>query len=224
MGFSNVLSKFMTATSSENQVYQGQFGSFTITDNDRLEVIIYRTGLVIAALSFALGNSMLLFLGSTETVLGSLTVLFGFFSLGLGASLITIHIYLKPLHYLLQAFWIVGTLATIGLIIGNNTSLARFVYDNPLSILGIGFTFAALTGIYFKEAFCFNRLETKFLTPLVPLLLLGHLFGFLPISIEQTLLAFWSALFIIFAFRKIFQDIPSDIGDKSVFEYLKQKG
>ncbi|MEO0834560.1 MAG: DUF2301 domain-containing membrane protein, partial [Cyanobacteria bacterium J06642_3] len=26
-----------------------------------------------------------------------------------------------------------------------------------------------------KEAFCFNRLETKILTPIVPLLLLGHM-------------------------------------------------
>ncbi|MFS8118620.1 MAG: DUF2301 domain-containing membrane protein, partial [Microcoleus sp.] len=77
--------------------------------------------------------------------------------------------------------------------------------------------------IFFKEAFCFNRLETKFLTPGVPLLLFGHIFGFLSPENEQLLLGLWAILFIIFAVRKFFQAIPQDIGDKSVFEYLKQK-
>jgi uncharacterized integral membrane protein len=40
---------------------------------------------------------------------------------------------------------------------------------------------------------------------------------------EQFLLGVWAALFIIFAVRKFFQAIPQDIGDKSVFEYLKHK-
>jgi uncharacterized integral membrane protein len=90
--------------------------------------------------------------------------------------------------------------------------------------LGIGFTFAALTGIYFKEAFCFNRFETKFLTPLVPMLLLGHLAGVLPTAWEQVLLGIWAVLFMVFALRKVVQPIPADIGDKSVFAYLKEQG
>jgi len=40
---------------------------------------------------------------------------------------------------------------------------------------------------------------------------------------EQFLLALWAVLFIIFAVRKFFQAIPQDIGDKSVFEYLKSQ-
>jgi uncharacterized integral membrane protein len=40
---------------------------------------------------------------------------------------------------------------------------------------------------------------------------------------EQFLLAVWAALFIIFAVRKFVQPMPQDIGDKSVFEYLKNK-
>ena len=101
--------------------------------------------------------------------------------------------------------------------------MALFIYNHPLSLLGIGFIFAALTGIYFKEAFCFNRLETKLLTPLVPLLLLGHLFSILPLSIERELLAVWAIFFVVFAIRKAIQAIPPDIGDKSVFVYLKQQ-
>uniref|UniRef100_UPI00286DF6E8 DUF2301 domain-containing membrane protein n=1 Tax=Chamaesiphon sp. VAR_69_metabat_338 TaxID=2964704 RepID=UPI00286DF6E8 len=88
------------------------------------------------------------------------------------------------------------------------------------TILGVGFIFAALTGIFFKEAFCFDRLETKLLVFIVPLLLLGHLTQLLPKAAEPILLAVWAGLFLVFAIRKVIQQIPPDIGDKSVFEYL----
>jgi uncharacterized integral membrane protein len=210
-------------TTTPTEVYQGQFGDFTITPEDRREVIIYRIGLMIAAFSFTLGCGLLFSQGVTNRVLSLITPLFALFSCGLGISLVTIHIYLVPLHRLLQLFWTIGTIST--LIIGFNIDkpLALFVYEYPLTLLGVGFSFAALTGIYFKEAFCFNRLETKFLTLLVPALLLGHLTALLPMLAEQILLTVWCFLFIIFVLRKAVQPIPPDIGDKSVFIYLKQK-
>jgi uncharacterized integral membrane protein len=207
----------------EPAVYQGQFGEFTINQGDRRGVIIYRGGLVAAALSFALGSFLVLWQGATTPILQALTPLFAIFSLGLGISLVTIHIYLGSLHRLLQGFWLIGTVAGAILAWQNTEPLALFVYNHPVTLFGIGFSFAALTGIYFKEAFCFNRLETKFLTPLVPLLLIGHLTGILPLSVERGLLASWAVLFVIFVLRKVVQPIPPDIGDKSVFTYLKQQ-
>lgn len=209
--------------SSELEVYEGQFGQFTITDGDRIGVIIYRTGLLVAALSFALATSLLLIEGTTPTVLTRLTWLYGLFSIALGISLYTIHIYLAVLHRLLQLFWAIGTVAALVIAVTNPEPLALFVYNHPILLLGVGFSFAALTGIYFKEAFCFNRLETKFLTPLVPMLLLGHLAGVLPLAWEQVLLGIWAVLFMVFALRKVVQAIPPDIGDKSVFSYLKER-
>ena len=208
---------------SEPEVYQGQFGDFTITESDRTGVIIYRTGLAIAALSFAVGTWLVLSLGDTPTVMRMLTLLYAVFSLALGVSLVTIHIYLAALHRTLQLFWVIGSIAAIVLALSSNESLVLSVYNHPMTLFGVGFTFAALTGIYFKEAFCFNRLETKFLTPLVPMLLLGHLTGFLPMFGEQLLLGIWAILFVVFALRKVMQPIPPDIGDKSVFTYLKEK-
>ncbi|PNW38120.1 UNVERIFIED_CONTAM: hypothetical protein BEN50_15860 [Euhalothece sp. KZN 001] len=204
-------------------VYQGQFGTYTITERDRAEVIIYRSGLGIAALSFAVGTLLLFWQGSTPVILETLTYLYGLFSLGLGISLMTIHIYLLPLHRLLQLFWLIGTIVAMIITIQADVPLALYVYNHPLTLFGVGFTFAALTGIFFKEGFCFHRLETQILTPLVPILLLGHLTGVIPSQIESILLATWTVLFLVFAFRKIPQDIPSDIGDKSVFDYLKQQ-
>lgn len=204
-------------------IYQGQFGEFTITDSDRREVILYRTGLAITALSFVSGVTLLLTNTLSSFLLPILNLLFLLFSLGLGLSLWKIHIYLKPLHQALQLFLAIGSLSALFLVIYLQQPLAQLVYLYPLSLLGIGFSFAALTGIFFKEAFCFNRLETKFLTPLVPLLLLGHLFSILPISLEKILLALWAGLFLIFVARKVIQPIPPDIGDKSVFTYLEQQ-
>ncbi|HEY9631871.1 MAG TPA: DUF2301 domain-containing membrane protein [Coleofasciculaceae cyanobacterium] len=207
----------------EPEVYQGQFGEFRITQSDRQGVIIYRTGLAVAALCFAIGSWLILSLGNTPTVLSALTLLFAVFWVALGVSLATIHIYLAPLHRLLQIFWGIGGISATVLAFSSREPLALFVYNHPTAIFGIGFAFAALTGIYFKEAFCFNRFETKFLTPLVPTLLLGHLAGVLPLAWEEVLLGIWAVLFIVFAFRKVVQAIPPDIGDKSVFAYLKEK-
>jgi uncharacterized integral membrane protein len=206
------------------EVYQGQFGEFTITEGDRQGVIIYRAGLMIAALSFTIGSGLLLWQGATPFILQILTTLFVVFSLGLGVSLMTIHIYFIPLHNLLKIFWLIGIVSGTILTINNREPLALLVYNQPINFLGIGFIFAALTGIYFKEAFCFNRLETKFLTPLVPFLLLGHWLGIVPVFSEKVLLGIWAILFIVFAVRKVLQPIPPDIGDKSVFTYLKEKG
>jgi uncharacterized integral membrane protein len=202
------------------EVYQGQFGEFTITQGDRKGVVIYRTGLMVAALSFAIGSGLVLFNPNPE-VFQLLTPLYACFSLGLGISLLTIHIYMALLHRILQLFWVIGSISAMGLAILSNEPLAIAVYNQPLTLLGVGFIFAALTGIYFKEAFCFNRLETKILTPTVPLLLLGHMVGIFPPQGEKILLGIWAILFVVFALRKAVQAIPPDIGDKSVFEYLK---
>jgi uncharacterized integral membrane protein len=203
------------------EVYQGQFGEFSITAADRQGVVIYRAGLMVAALSFALGTGLVLWQGNNPAVLSGLTLLYAFFCLALGVSLVTIHIYLAPLHRALQAFWAIGTLTIIGLSLQTSEPTALYVYNHPLTLLGVGFTFVALTGLFFKEAFCFNRLETKLLTPLIPLLLMGHLVGVLPVQAERVLLGLWAVLFVVFALRKSLQPIPPDIGDKSVFAYLK---
>ncbi|MCY7285919.1 MAG: DUF2301 domain-containing membrane protein [Cyanobacteria bacterium CAN_BIN43] len=204
-------------------VYQGQFGEFTIDQSDRQGVIIYRAGLMVAALSFAIGSTIVLWQGDRPAVLQSLSPLYTLFCVGLGVSLLSIHIYMVVLHRALQAFWVVGAIAAAVVAHFYAEPFALSLYQHPATILGVGFTFAALTGLFFKEAACFNRLETKILTPLVPLLLLGHLLGFLPTIGEKILLALWTVLFVIFALRKAIQPIPPDIGDKSVFAYLKNQ-
>jgi uncharacterized integral membrane protein len=210
----------------ESEVYQGQFGTFTITDRDRQSVVIYRSALMISAISFGIATvAVLSQLGLNEdqksNVLDLITFLYITFSIGLGIALGMIHIYMVVLHRALQLFWAIGCLSAIGFAVYYHQPIGSIIYQQPLTILGVGFTFAALTGIFFKEAFCFNRFETKILVLLVPTLLLGHLINLLPQTVEIALLAIWAGLFLVFAVRKAIQPIPPDLGDKSVFEYLK---
>lgn len=202
-------------------VYHGQFGDYTITDQDRRGVKIYRTGLAIAALALALGVTLGLGFPHRPALVQAISLCYTALWLGLGLSLATVHIYLVPLHRTLQGLWLMGGLASLILSHGIDGPLAATVITYPQTLWGIGLTFAALTGLYIKEAFCFNRLETKLLTPLVPGLLLGHLFGPLPLGVEKVLLILWALLFVVFALRKFTQPLVPDIGDKSVFAYLK---
>ena len=204
-----------------SEVYQGQFGEFTITEDDRLSVIVYRSALEIAALCFSVGAALVLLQPNNPDILSWLTWLYVGFSIALGVALWTIHIYLELLHRVLQIFWAIGAIAAVGVMLYFPEPLAIAIYNHPIALVGIGFSFAALTGIFFKETFCFNRFETKFLVPLLPVLILGHLANLLPVAIEKGFLACWAILFVIFAIRKVTQEIPSDIGDKSVFAYLK---
>jgi uncharacterized integral membrane protein len=207
----------------ESEVYQGQFGEFTLTDQDRQSVVVYRSALGVAAVCFALGTVAVLWQGNNPLALNMVSVLYLIFSIAMGVALATIHIYMAWLHRILQIFWGIGAVAAIWFELQDPQPLALTIYNQPLALFGIGFTFAALTGIFFKESFCFNRFETKFLTFLVPVLMLGHLFGLMPVLWEQVLLGIWASLFLVFAFRKAIQAIPPDIGDKSVFAYLKNK-
>lgn len=202
-------------------VYEGQFGSFTVEASDRQEVILYRAGLCVAAVSFAIAVFCVFAVPDLAPQVA--TVCYGLMWLALGLSFFKIHIYLRALHRTLQVFWAIGGAASVAIALRYPGPLALTAYQQPLTILGIGFTFAALTGIFFKEAFCFNRLETKFLAILVPGLLLGHMAGILPVGTERGMLAAWAGLFAIFALRKVIQPIPPDIGDKSVFEYLEKE-
>ncbi len=202
-------------------IYQGQYGTFTITKNDRLEVITYRLGLWLAGLSWIGGSSLILWQGATSTVLNLLTYFFWLFALGLGMSLMTIHIYLKSLHQVLQLFWLIGVISAVIFVQYSYQPLALFVYEYSPSLLAIGFIFASLTGIFVKEAFCFNRLESKFLTLIFPSFFLAHLFHLLSVNGAKIFLTCISCGLLIFLVRKAIQPIPPDIGDKSVFEHLK---
>lgn len=211
------------AEPSNLEKYEGQFGSFFITPSDRRSVVIYRAALGVVALCFCIGTCLVLWNPQLPVVQASLTYLYWGMAIALGVSLWMIHIYMAALHRALQIFWGVGVVSSLAVAWMYPEPLVVAIYTHATTLLGIGFLFVALTGIFFKEAFCFNRAETKLLTPIVPFLLLGHLAALIPLHVEQVALGIWAVLMAVFAVRKAVQAIPPDIGDKSVFDYLQQQ-
>jgi uncharacterized integral membrane protein len=142
---------------------------------------------------------------------------------GLGLALRWIHIYLRPLHRALQLFCLLGCLGGLALAIQVTPGrMLQVLAERPVWILAVGPFFAALTGIGFKEFFCFRRPEAIGVTLLLPLALLGHLSGLLEPGVTLRLLAAESLLLLVLTLRKFPMPAAADVGDKSVFLHLEQ--
>ena len=206
-----------STTLAGDPVFEGVYGPFTITARDRREVLGYRLALLTVAIAQAGLLAQWHWLGSAALWPWLLPM-----AVGLGLALRWIHIYLRPLHLALQLFWLVGCLGflALGLAVGPQamgTSLAA----NGRWIWAVGPFFAALTGIGFKEFFCFRRAEAIGVTLLLPTALLGHLSGLLQATACGTLLAMEAALLLLLTLRKFPMPAAADVGDKSVFAYLE---
>ncbi len=203
----------------EEKELEGVYGSYRITLQDAIEVKYYRLALLTCGISLVAGLVQWLLLHSNWAVLWIIPL-----SISLGLVLNWIHIYLEPLHRLLQALWLTGTIGILWLSIKVGvTNLLPSLEVQPLLVLVIGPFFAALTGVGFKEFFCFRRPEAIGLTLLIPMALIGHLSQFLNHALTSGMLFTAALLLLILSIRKFGMDAASDIGDKSIFDYLAQK-
>ena len=171
----------------------GVYGPYSITEQDRREVQLYRTSLLLAGVALLGGMIHWWALGSSWAWVWTLPL-----ASALGLALHWIHIYLRPLHRMLQLFWLLGCIGWIGLNlqVGVRASLATLA-ANPVWILAVGPLFAALAGIGFKEFFCFRRPEAIGLTLLLPVSLLGRLLGLIGPSTSFALIALSAALLVL---------------------------
>ena len=203
----------------EEKIYQGIYGDYKITKEDRNEVTKYRLAVFICGASFSLGMIQWFLFGPTYIWPWFISM-----AISLGLSLQWIHIYLRPLHNALRIFWFFGciVITIISLNFGLNNLIIEISTNTFWAIL-IGPFFAALTGLGFKEFFCFRRPEAIGLTLLVPFGLIGHITNWINGQIVMTALILSAILLLIMASRKFGTDPAFDIGDKSVFEYLKNE-
>ena len=206
-------------SSYEDKIHEGVYGNYTITTADRVEVQRYRMAVMLCGVSFTAGISQWILTGPNWAGIWLLPM-----AVGLGLALNWIHIYLRPLHRALQIFWGLGCIGILILqiLVGPENILTQLSRNHILT-LAIGPFFAALTGLGFKEFFCFRRPEAIGLTLLIPIALLGHLSGLIKGEIVLSMLSFAAFLLLILAIRKFGTDPSADIGDKSVFEYLNTK-
>jgi uncharacterized integral membrane protein len=195
------------------------FGTYTITAADRREVLGYRLALTSVAVA-----QLALALQWRQWGSGALWPWLLVMAAGLGLALRWIHIYLRPLHQALQLFWLLGCLGFVGVAVKlGPEAMVREALTQPLALLAVGPFFAALTGIGFKEFFCFRRPEAIGVTLLLPIALLGRLTGLLPLSLTLPLLALQAALLLVLCLRKFPMAAAADVGDKSVFTHLEQQ-
>lgn len=198
-------------------VFEGVYGPFSITGQDRREVLGYRLALLTTAIAQAALLAQWHWVGP-DTLWPWLLPM----AAGLGLALRWIHIYLRPLHRALQLFWLAGCVGFAALAWASGPgAMAISLAANGRWIWVIGPFFAALAGIGFKEFFCFRRPEAIGVTLLLPLALLGHLSGLLDASACGSLLAIEAALLVVLTLRKFPMEAAADVGDKSVFAYLE---
>ena len=204
---------------SADPTFDGVYGSYTITADDRSEVRRYRIALLVAGLAMSLGLLHWWQLGGSWAWIWVVPL-----AAALGLALQWIHIYLRQLHRALQLFWLLGCLGWAGLLLSAGpTEALSTLRDQPLWILAVGPLFAAIAGIGFKEFFCFQRPEAIGLTLLLPAALLGHLVGLINGPLCLALVGGAALLLVLLALRKFGMEAAADVGDKSVFAYLAEQ-
>ncbi|SAY39251.1 DUF2301 domain-containing membrane protein [Candidatus Synechococcus spongiarum] len=207
------------ADQSADQLHQGMFGPYRITAADRREVTAYRMSVL--TLAVAQLGCLVQWSWAGSTWIGPWLVLM---AMALGLALHWIHIYLRPLHQALQLFWLVGVGGGVALAYqAGPAQMGNALLAQPLWIMAVGPYFAALTGLGFKEFFCFRRLEAVGVTLLVPLLLLLALVGVVPLEQQAPFWFLEAMLLLVMAVGKFRLEPAADIGDKSVFEELERR-
>tara|TARA_Y100001968_G_scaffold227974_1_gene210742 strand:- start:136 stop:801 length:666 start_codon:yes stop_codon:yes gene_type:complete len=206
-------------TRSEDQELMGLYGKYVITDADRREVKLYRFSVLICGISFLFGLTQWIILGPNLVYLWLILMM-----IGLGSALKWIHIYIKLIQNSLQILWLIGCIGITTLMIkfGANEILSS-LNNNRFLIIAVGPFFASLTGLGFKEFFCFRRPEAIGLTALLPITLLGYITNLISLNIVSILLLIASLMLMILSLRKFGIDPSLDIGDKSIFNYLKNQ-
>ena len=209
----------------ENSYFQstnsikGVYGDFIVTSNDKKEVLFYRLSILFCGLFFSTGIAQWFTNGSHQIWIWLLGM-----SISMGLSLKWIHIYLRPLHQTLTIFWILGCFGLV--MLAYHFGLTNIIYglkENPKSILLIGPLFASLTGIGFKEFFCFRRIEAIGITIFIPIALIGYLTELSNERFTFAMLMVSSLLLLVLGIRKFNLPMEADIGDKSVFDFLESQ-
>jgi len=198
--------------------FQGHYGQWNLTRGDVAEVNGYRLSLAATAIGCAVAYAPVLGLGSAEVSDAGFALAYA----GLGRALWLVHIYMVPLHKMLKGLWVAGGVGSVavGAAMGG---LVSKVVDERVGMLGIGWGLVAMTGLFFKEAFCFGRPEAIGLTLLTPIIAAGHFLGLLGPDVETPLVGVAVLLMGLFAAAKFTRPVTDDLGDKSVFEYFAKQ-
>tara|TARA_Y100001968_G_C19338664_1_gene708258 strand:- start:248 stop:925 length:678 start_codon:yes stop_codon:yes gene_type:complete len=215
----NFQKKQSTRDDCQDKVFNGLYGSFYITDNDKTEVRKYRLSIFSCGLSLTIGLGHWFILGSSWAWIWLLI-----FTLSLGLALNWIHIYILSIHNSLKILWFIGFLGLclMSFLVGIDEVLPTLKAE-PKWLFLIGPLFASLTGLGFKEFFCFRRLEALGITIILPVALIFHMSQLINYKLISILIGFSALLLVLLGVRKFGNDPALDVGDKSIFKHLKEQ-
>jgi uncharacterized integral membrane protein len=197
-----------------------------LTREDKITVILYRTGiflstLVIALCGFVAFQSSRLGPEAYPSLASGLTLnillLVLYFSVGL--SVFFIHLYVGKFYRVLKKVYYVAVACLILLfVVGHGNPLLPIFRTPPTATLLLIPLSLCLGFITAKEAFCFQLIEGYLLAIIMPAYLFFYGVGALSQNAALYGLMFVAVMLVLFMMRKIFMPIAFDIGDKSAYQ------
>jgi uncharacterized integral membrane protein len=197
-----------------------------LTKEDKITVILYRTGIFLSALVMAIYayiafESSRLGPEAYPSVVSGLTLdillLVLYFSVGL--SVFFIHLYIGKFYRILKKVYYVAVVCLAALfLIGHGNPIIPIFRTPPISSLLLIPLSLCLGFVAAKEAFCFRLIEGYLLAVIMPACVFFYAVGALTPNSAMFGLLLVAAMLFFFMIRKIFMPIAFDIGDKSAYQ------
>ena len=199
----------------------------SLTKEDRITVVLYRSGILFSALILGI-SAFILFKslpgansGEFPFVVSGLSInillLILYFSVGL--SVFFIHLYIGKFHRVLKKIYFLAVACLCVLFfIGNGNPVMPLFRVPPYGALLLMPLSLCLGFVTAKEAFCFRLIEGYMLAVLMPAYVFFYSVG--AFSGKSAAYSFMviAAMLVFFTFRKIFMPVHYDIGDKSAYQ------
>lgn len=198
-----------------------------LTSEDKITVVLYRTGIFLSTAVICASAALAVLVFGDPDVLDrrilysglavDLLILALYFSVGL--SVFFIHLYVGKFHRVLKkVYYLAAACLLILFVLGKGSPAAVIFGGRPLATLLLIPISLCLGFVTAKEAFCFQLVEGYLLAFLMPAYIFFYSTGIFNQKTATYGLALVAGLLLIFMFRKVFQPVHYDIGDKSAYQ------
>lgn len=191
-----------------------------LTREDKITVILYRTGIVMSSLIMAISAYLMLSFSNlqSDTSVGfKVTALIIMLYVSVGLSVFFIHLYVSRFKRALIRLYFLSILGLVALFIIGKGDLSAALAQKPFGLLLLIPLSVCLGFITAKEAFCFKLMEGYVLALIMPICLFLLSIRPMPASTISYVLALIAAMLVFFTLRKVFMPLHFDIGDKSAY-------
>lgn len=189
-----------------------------LTKEDKITVVLYRSGIVLATVIIAV-LAIVVATAQSGSPAGMITdvLAYGLY-VSVGMSVFFIHLYIGSFKTYLKNLYYIGIGCLVVLLVMGKGSVSGVVLHQgfgPLLLLPLAGCLGFVTA---KEAFCFQLLEGYLLAMAMPLYLVLLAAGALSRNGATSGIALIAVLLVIFTLRKAFMPLAYDIGDKSAYQ------